>query len=306
MVLFKKTMIVQICLLSLAFYCFCCESLFAQETSKDSLVLFSEESKMFSYNPPSIGEMDSFSGLPMEETRNYCALLIAVNNYEFDSHIRSLISPIRDAKSLKFILTRRYTFEEENVWLLENPGRSQILDRLRALRDSLHANDNLLIFYAGHGYWDKYEKKGYWLPKDASSDKSETWVSNLEILNCIDSLDTRNTILITDACFSGSIFKESLKRSMTEAYAIDVLYKKKSRIAMTSGTYLDEVPDQSRFTERLFSVLSENKSPYISAWDLFSAMHYRIIRETNIVPQYGALNLDSHEGGDFIFFRKGA
>src|SRR5262249_27623389 len=42
-----------------------------------------------------------------------------------------------------------------------------------------------LIFYAGHGYWDRERSQGYWLPSDAQNGNHSNWISNGDIRDAI-------------------------------------------------------------------------------------------------------------------------
>ena len=70
-------------------------------------------------------------------------------------------------KSLKALLLKNYEFSEDNSIMLENPTRSELIETLENLASAVKANDSLLIFYAGHVYWDESFKQGYWLPSVA-------------------------------------------------------------------------------------------------------------------------------------------
>jgi len=96
----------------------------------------------------------------------YYALIIGEENY-IDKSIQKLDNPINDCSKLYNILTTNYTFNEENIIFLKNPSRSVIIETFELLVNSLGSNDNLLIFYAGHGVWDSQLSKGFWLPSDA-------------------------------------------------------------------------------------------------------------------------------------------
>lgn len=88
------------------------------------------------------------------ETSSYYGLIIGIDDYK-DPAIADLDNPIRDATRLYDVLTTYYTFEPENVHFLKNPTREDIVVALDLLSRTVTSNDNLLIFYAGHGYWDK-------------------------------------------------------------------------------------------------------------------------------------------------------
>jgi len=77
-----------------------------------------------------------------------------------------------DATFLYSTLMGKYTFEHENITLLRDASRADIIRTLDKLSNQLSRAENLLIFYAGHGYWDKKKETGYWLPADAEQSSS--------------------------------------------------------------------------------------------------------------------------------------
>ncbi|RZL45361.1 MAG: hypothetical protein EOP00_17610 [Pedobacter sp.] len=116
-------------------------------------------------------------------------------------------------------------------------------------------------------------------------------------------LPSRHTLLITDACFSGSVFKT---RSIgTDAPpAMKEMDNKISRVAITSGNDT-EVPDVSVFMKYLVKALTENKEKYLTAQKMFiTQIIEAVMTESKTEPRYGTLELAGHVGGDFIFSKK--
>jgi hypothetical protein len=146
-------------------------------------------------------------------------------------------------------------------------------------------------------------QQGYWLPSDALKDSKANWISNSTIRDYLRGIPSKHTLLISDACFSGGIFKE---RSIQESSAaILEMYKRKSRKAMTSGT-MTTVPDNSIFIKYLIQNLESNESTLISADNLFQSFKIAVIHNSpvNQLPQYGVIRESGDEGGDFIFLRE--
>jgi WD40 repeat protein len=239
--------------------------------------------------------------LPEIHKSRYFAVLIGINDYS-DNNINDLDNPIRDAEDLSRVLLSAYNFEEENIILLRNPGRREMIMALDELSRNLTNQDNLLIFFAGHGYWDDKGKVGYWLPSDASRYNTVEWFRNSTLRDFIGSINTRHTMLIADACFSGAIFKT--RAAFTDIpKSIEKLYELPSRKAMTSGI-LQEVPDESVFVKYLVKHLEENKEKYLPSEVLFSSFKSIVMNNSPNIPQFGVIQNVGDEGGDFIFIRK--
>ena len=233
--------------------------------------------------------------------KNY-ALLLAAQNYT-DKKIPSLENPVADAVKLKLILKNDYRFAEEEIITLFNPSADDMRSRMLELKSQLQPEDNLVIFYAGHGIWAEKERKGYWLLTDAKLSEPSSWLSNAEMLELIAGVPARHTLLITDACFSGSVFK-TRNVNVDRPVAIEQLDEKISRVAITSGNDT-EVPDRSVFMKYLVKALGENKEKYLSAQKMFvNHIIEAVMTETKTEPRYGTLEQAGHIGGDFIFMRR--
>jgi tetratricopeptide (TPR) repeat protein len=235
------------------------------------------------------------------EGKNYC-LLVAAQNYA-DESIPSLDNPIADAIRLKMILKSDYNFADSNVINLFNPSNDDLKRQLLEMTNTLQPEDNIIIFYAGHGIWKDTEKKGYWLMANAKRNDVNTWLPNKDVLDLIAKIPSRHTLLITDACFSGGVFKTRSIGKNAPA-AIQSMNEKISRVAITSGNDT-EVPDESVFMKYLIKALSENKEQYLTAQKMFiTQIIEAVMTETKTEPRYGTLELAGHVGGDFIFAKK--
>jgi hypothetical protein len=232
--------------------------------------------------------------------RNF-ALLIGNERYD-DPSIMDLSEPLQDVDELYNTLISDYNFNTSNVILLKNSTKAEVIGTLHKLRSRILPTDNLLIFYAGHGYWDEGMGVGYWLPRDASLDNPVNWIPNTDLTNYLSAIKTKHTLLIADACFSGGIFKTT-RSTKANTYAIEKLYQLPSRKAITSGT-LTAVPDRSPFFKYLIKNLKENNKEFLPAEELFSQMKIAVINNSDNVPQFGTIQNAGDEGGDFIFIRR--
>ena len=188
--------------------------------------------------------------------RNYYGLFIGINDY-MDEQINDLEYPIQDAKEMYNVLNKKYGFKNDNSIILENPSRAEIINTFDDLAMRVTNTDQLLIFYAGHGKWDEKLEQDYWLSKDAQKESKAQWLSNGTIRDYIRGINSKHTLLIADACFSGGIFKTRDLFTASSKAALE-LYKLPSRKAITSGT-MNTVPDKIVFMKYLLKRLDNNK-----------------------------------------------
>ncbi len=237
----------------------------------------------------------------IQKEATYYGLVIGIDKYE-DPELPDLSNPVKDTEKIYEALTSKYRFEKENITLLKNARRDDIVMALDELAGKVTPNDNVLIFYAGHGTWDEKAGIGYWLPRDAYLNSTIRWFRNSALVDYLKAIDSRHTLLITDACFAGSIFQTRSAKPKHDR-AFEILYDLNSRKAMTSGT-LTEVPDRSSFTKFLLERLSENDALYLSSEQLFSSFRIAVMNNSEAIPQYGEIRNVGDEGGDFIFLKK--
>jgi hypothetical protein len=232
----------------------------------------------------------------------YYALLIGVSDYG-DGAITDLGGlPTKDAKDLGDILINKYSFKRENVVILNNsPKANDIIKEFSKLKKKVTNKDNVLIFYAGHGIYDEVSQIGAWLPSDADMEYDLNLISNSQVVDFLKSIRSKHTLLISDACFSGGIFKtRSFEKSPK---SIQKKFELTSRKAITSGT-LKTVPNKSMFLKYLLNRLESNSSMYLSARQLFSRIEEPVMNNSPNTPQYGIIHGIGDEGGDFIFVKK--
>ncbi len=234
----------------------------------------------------------------------YFALIIAEQDYQMTQY--NLKYPKGNADSLYSVLTTKYNFPKSQCVLLNNsPTRTEIfteLDRFVKLRK----NDNLLIFFAGHGLYDKGSGQGYWLTSDYSGNLSNT-ISNLDLSGYLKKIKSHHILVISDACYSGSIFNLKPDETGSRTPSMNDIYARKSRQALTSGE-LEKVPDKSTFFESLLSFLNSNQSAYLQLPHLVLNLEKNLMdfHGTSILHKqiYGRLSDCEDYGGEFIFIRQ--
>jgi hypothetical protein len=263
----------------------------AKETIKieRSPIRASEETKSV-FSIPAIFKENDFG--------KYSALVIGNNNYE---KLPQLKTATNDAKAIAKVLENLYGFK---VDLILNGTRREILFTLDKFRTKLSENDNFLIYYAGHGYFDMDANRGYWLPIDADTDTSAEWISNADITDKLKAIKAKHVIVIADSCYSGALTR-SLKVATRDSDYLIKMAQKKSRTVLTSGglePVLDGAGGQhSVFAKALLDVLQKNAG-VIDGTNLFSEIRRPVILNAPHTPQYSDIRFTGHEG-DFLFIR---
>ena len=235
----------------------------------------------------------------------YYALIIGNNNYE---KLEDLDNAVNDAKDLEKVLKEKYGFK---TTLLIDEKSDETENAIIKFTQNRDKNDNILIYYAGHGELIKKQKRGYWLPTDAGSTQDSKWLSNNNIKDLISSSDAKHILLVVDSCFSGSLMRGSGENKSVEKLtpsAVERFKKLKTRLVMTSGgnEYVADGIGNSKnsvFAEPLIKALRDNND-VIRSIELFQTVQNYVINNADQTPNHSLIHGTGHNGGEFLFFPK--
>jgi hypothetical protein len=245
------------------------------------------------------------------EFGRYFALVIGNQDY---SKIEDLDSPRNDATRIADMLQRKYGFAVE---VLLNADNIEVMEKINDLSEHLDENDNLLIYYAGHGARINTGEveSGYWLPVNADPPPRNTfWVSNEFVTGHLGRIPARRILIVADSCYSG-LLSNAPNYLMLEGapeYTDQFMrYKlpKRSRLLLASGgdrPVLDSgAPGHSVFAAVLLETL-ENNDQVLSGPQLFAAIDEEVRRRSAAngfaqEAQYKVIKGAGHEVGDFFF-----
>lgn len=238
----------------------------------------------------------------------YFALIIGIDNYT--GEWKSLKNAVNDAKAVNEKLTENYEFQSIRTLFNEQATRTNILKEYEWLMANVRENDNLLIFYSGHGDYNETLQRGFWVPVDATNSSISGLISNTDIQAFLSGIKSKHTFLIADACFSGDIFRG---KTLTIPYEnsfkyYNQIYSKPSRTALTSGgvePVMDGGKDgHSVFTYYLLKSLSNNQNQFFDASQLYNDLKVAVINNSNQTPGFSPIVNTGDEGGQFIFIKK--
>lgn len=248
-----------------------------------------------------VSESEKVQGALKEETTWF--LGIGINTYK---EFPSLNNAVKDIEDIKSVLLDTYNFVPDKTILLlnEEATKENIVEQLDRLAESVKPKDKLLIYYSGHGHLNQHTGLGYWIPYDAKRDKTSNYILNSTVRDYIKVIQARHILLISDSCFSGSLFVRGAKRSAD--IAMEELESIPSRWAICSGRHDEQVYDgepgkNSPFAESILETLRRNEKRLLNVAKIADRVveqtraNYEQLPEAN--PLYGV----GHKGGQFIF-----
>jgi hypothetical protein len=258
------------------------------------------------------GRAEGGSQLPRPEAPGrYVALVIGNDDYRL---VRPLQTAVNDAVEVARLLEEQYGF---TVIRRLNATRFQMMTALFEASQQLTGNDNLLVYYAGHGVLDQVNDRGHWLPIDADGQNPANWISNISLTDILNTMPVRRLLVVADSCYSGTLTRSSIARvtpGMTgdeRAQAIRTITRNKAYVALTSGG-LEPVVDaaggrHSPFAQSFLDILRGNTG-VLATQELFVQLKPRVVTMTKElkvvqVPQYGPIQYLDHQAGDFLFVR---
>lgn len=237
----------------------------------------------------------------------YVALIIGNQNYR---NLPQLVTPHNDAIEIARVLENRYGFQTE---ILLDARRDDIMEKLNEIRARLNENDNLLIYYAGHGFFDRTANKAYWQPVDAQQNSDAKWIIVDSITSNIKRMASKHILIVVDSCYSGTLTRGSPSRlggqTMAHKKYIRKMLGKTSRTLMASGgnePVSDEGGgDHSIFASVFLEGLKSVDRKYFTAEELFyDFIKQSVAGRADQTPEYNTIRNSGHNGGDFIFHKQ--
>jgi len=245
----------------------------------------------------------------LSKGRNWL-LVVGINGYV---HWPPLENASTDAQSVRSILIENYGFYPSQVIELydKEATRANIIKKLEYLARTVRPEDNLMIYYAGHGTFDNLLQRGYWIPVDADIGSSAQYLPNTDLQVFLAAIRSRATLVVSDACFSGTVFREgpsTFPLYQDERYFRQVS-KLKARQAIVSGGN-EPVMDtgisnqHSVFAYYFLDRLKQNQDKYLTVSTLFERIKIPITNSSQQTPQCKQIHNTGDEGGEFVFVKK--
>lgn len=265
----------------------------------------------------------------------HLAFLIGVQDYQ---HLQPLKTPLNDIRDLGQLLQRSYGY---TVFDCQNPTLGglqgffgQMKTEVQQAATHLPEGEPLsvLFYFAGHGIAADSETgvKGYLIPADAQRTDASTWLPMSELLDALEALPCRHSLVLLDCCFSGSLRWASKHRNISGlATTKEKLYRQHYehfRSRRSSQVLTSAAPDQlaldfvrggtaterSPFAECVIRGLQGEADTLpdkvITCAELFAYLqnHLLAVSKKSGNPQNaGLFPLDQHDFGEYLFFMDG-
>jgi uncharacterized caspase-like protein len=204
------------------------------------------------------------------------AVVLAVGIDKYDKRVGfpPLKTCSNDAEFLRdsFLDVHQLNTDPKRVFLLNSktdpgPSKGEIIKAINHLVSVSQESDRLIFYYSGHGHRLKDNdgnEQFFIVPQDAwDCDDAEALLDFAKIRNIIERSETKQKIVILDACFSGPISegKKFLPAKFSKKFLADYMQKTKG-FAVISSSSKDAVsftqspnPKLSLFTFHLINAL---------------------------------------------------
>jgi WD40 repeat protein len=243
---------------------------------------------------------------------NYHALVIGINHYPHFPEKDNLDMAVNDARAVAKILANNYGFKV-TLLLDKKATREGILDTFNSLNKELNANDHFLIYYSGHGVYDKKTSTAYWLPTNAKKDSDTQWIEANTITTQIKRNLAKKVLIVADSCYSGTLTRNlediDLFPTKPRQQFLQKMLEKPSRLLMSSGgnePVLDSGgKGHSIFAQAFLDGLRQIEEDAFTALDLFTNyIRERVAGMSKQTPEYKLIQNSGHQGGEFVFQRR--
>ncbi len=243
--------------------------------------------------------------------RHDYALVIATNEYdEWDD----LVNPVFDANTIAEELRLSYGFDTE---VITDVSTNEIMAKLKEYATKNYEKfDQLFIFFAGHGKYDKFFGEGYVVCKNSKEEDegNTTMLSHSTLRTVINNIPCEHIFLAMDVCFGGT-FDPKLGTSghrggspiyeeLTREQFVKHKLKYKTRKYLTSGgnEYVpDGTPGQhSPFARKIIEALRVGRGED-DVLTLNELIHF--LEKVQPEPRFGEFG-SNEPGSDFLFVRK--
>lgn len=222
------------------------------------------------------------------------ALIIANENYD---KLSDVTFARNDGEILAQYCTRTLGMPAQNVKTYFNATYGQMrqaISDMRKIAEAYGGDIDLLVYYAGHGAPDELTSKAYLLPADADGINPEYCIGRDYLLDEIAAMNTRNAVVMFDACFTGAERTEQKGKMLVAARSVEIEpqgpefddSKGNVRIINATSGRQTAIPDRENshglFTYYLLKKLRDSRGN-VSMGDLWSYLDTNISQRSAVL-----------------------
>ena len=170
------------------------------------------------------------------------AFILTTSTYANSSVWAYLPNAQKSGSKLDSLCKNDYQFND--IYYKNNLSTDDFTSALKKMKE-VDENDQLLIYIAGHGYFDKVFSQGYLVFNNTNARETSTMFSHAQLAQILDKMPCKHILVIIDACYSSTFdFKvvdamlagdlRSRGTKSIDKYIKDEL-KLKTRLYLTSG-----------------------------------------------------------------------
>lgn len=239
-------------------------------------------------------------GQQNHETSKRKNFLFAIGINDYGKWPR-LSNAVKDVEDITELLVTGYQFKDELITKLLNQDATErkIYKEFRRLKSEITKEDNLIIYFSGHGHYDEILEQGYWVPVDADLDDVGDYISNANVVQFLQTIQCHHILLIIDSCFSGTLISGNRNAPRDEAFP--------SRRIFASGR--KEVVDDGRpghnspFAKGIIDFLTYNNEKSARTSDLINFVKDFVQKNATQTPVEGRITNSNDAGGEFFFHK---
>jgi len=246
---------------------------------------------------------------------NRHALIIGTDNYKAKGWDK-LNNPVFDATEIASVLKEDYSYE---VQLLKDPPMDTIYKAFRDYYKSLKPDDQLIVYVAGHGDYDKdLLDDGFIVCHDSKSVEEDplrnSYIQHTKLQKMINKMPAKQVLVMLDICYGG-FFDEEVRdnpasrisnRNVLELLHTNSQYKVRKMLSSvgTEPAFDGKAGKHSPFASYLINVLNAKggSEGIITLSDIYALLQKASLNETatlKISPHVAGFG-DNNPLGEFI------
>jgi len=150
--------------------------------------------------------VDIEENIPKTGMKNKNGIAVVIGNRDYSGDVPDVEFAVRDAEYVREYLIKTMGYRPGNIFYNTNATFSNMKVAFNKLKNAVKKEkSDVFIYYSGHGAPDDATKQGFFVPVDADPNFiKETGYAVKDLYAMLDTLGSKSTTVVIDACFSGS------------------------------------------------------------------------------------------------------